>query len=63
MQAFGGSSEIQRFGQDHETALIFVGWFARRVGVLGSHATMELNRLASNIASVLTISGYLALVG
>jgi malonate transporter and related proteins len=31
-------------------ALIFAGWFARRVGVLGPHATTELNRFVVYLA-------------
>jgi malonate transporter len=31
-------------------ALIFAGWFARRIGVLGPHATTELNRFVVYLA-------------
>jgi malonate transporter len=31
-------------------ALVFVGWLARRIGVLGSHATTELNRFVVYLA-------------
>ena len=31
-------------------ALIFAGWLARRIGVLGEHATTELNRFVVYLA-------------
>src|ERR1700760_1451651 len=31
-------------------ALIFAGWLARRIGVLGPHATTELNRFVVYLA-------------